>query len=289
VLDQADLRERIVGEALPDAVSTLVETHCVSEYSEEWDLDGLLTEVKVFWPSELTTEQLRAAGSTNELYELLMDEALAFYERRETELTPPIMRQVERQVVLSIIDQRWRAHLYEMDYLREGINLRAMGQKDPLVEWQREGFDMFGQMMHGIWQDVIQFVMKVDVKVNRPAAAGAPAGGDGAPPADAPRDGSAATVGLGAAPADDGLRDVKYSSPDDESIGGADRISAAARAEAAASGEPAPAAGDGRGGAATATATQTNTPIVKSEWDKTPRNAPCPCGSGKKYKLCHGR
>ncbi len=288
VLDQADLRERIVGEALPDAVSTLVETHCVSEYSEEWDLDGLLTEIKVFWPSELTTEQLRAAGSTNALYELLMDEALAYYERRETDLTPPIMRQVERQVMLSIIDQRWRAHLYEMDYLREGINLRAMGQKDPLVEWQREGFDMFGQMMHGIWQDVIQFVMKVDVKVNRPAPAAAPADGEGAPPTGTPGDVSAAKVGLGAAPAD-GLRDVQYSSPDDSSIGGADRMAAAARAQAAASGEPAPAAGNGRGGAATATAHQANTPIVKSEWDKTPRNAPCPCGSGKKYKLCHGR
>jgi preprotein translocase subunit SecA len=191
-------------------------------------------------------------------------------------------------VMLSIIDQRWRAHLYEMDYLREGINLRAMGQKDPLVEWQREGFDMFGQMMHGIWQDVIQFVMKVDVKVNRPAPAAAPADGEGAPPTGTPGDGSAPKVGLGAAPAD-GLRDVQYSSPDDSSIGGADRMAAAARAQAAASGEPAPAAGNGRGGAATATAPQANTPIVKSEWDKTPRNAPCPCGSGKKYKLCHGR
>ena len=75
------------------------------------------------------------------------------------------MREVERQVMLRIIDQNWREHLDEMDYLREGINLRAMGQKDPLIEWQREGFDMFGQMMHGIWQDFVRYVMHVQVKV----------------------------------------------------------------------------------------------------------------------------
>src|SRR5690606_17902006 len=139
VLDRADLRERITEEALPDAVSTLVEAHCVSEYAEEWDLDGLTAEVRTYWPSELTPERLASATSTNEVYEMLMDEALGYYERREATLTPEIMRQVERQVMLRVIDQRWRAHLYEMDYLREGIGLRAMGQKDPLVEWQREG------------------------------------------------------------------------------------------------------------------------------------------------------
>jgi preprotein translocase subunit SecA len=292
VLDKTDLRGRIVDEALPDAVSTLVETHCVSEYAEEWDLDGLTTEVRTFWPSELPTSQLGQAASTNELYELLMDEALAYYEKRESDLTPDIMRQVERQVMLRVIDQRWRSHLHEMDYLREGINLRAMGQKDPLVEWQRDGFDMFGQMMHGIWQDFIRYVMHVDVKVNRPApAAGAPVDGtpvgaaapaDAAPPADAP----AALAGDGDGD-DAALRDVQYSSPDDpSSSGGAASMAAAARAQAAATGEPAPSGGNG---ATTVTATKTNTPVVKSEWDKTPRNAPCPCGSGKKYKLCHGK
>ena len=73
------------------------------------------------------------------------------------------MREVERQVMLRIIDQRWREHLYEMDYLQEGINLRAMGQQDPLVEWQREGFEMFGEMMHGIAQDFVRYVMHVQV------------------------------------------------------------------------------------------------------------------------------
>ncbi len=288
VLDQSDLRDKLVEEALPDAVSTLVESHCVSEYSEEWDLEGLQAEARTFWPSTLSVEQLEQATATNELYEMLMDEALAHFEHREAELTPDVMRQVERQVMLRVIDGRWRAHLHEMDYLREGINLRAMGQKDPLVEWQRDGFDMFGQMMHGIWQDFIRYVMHVQVQVNRPAAGSAPA-------ADAASEPATVGAGNGDADADAGVRGLQYSSPaDPSSTGGAASIAAAAKAQpAAATGaaEPAPSGdgGNGRRGGAQPAAVQANTPLVKSEWDKTPRNAPCPCGSGKKFKQCHGR
>jgi preprotein translocase subunit SecA len=296
VLDQSDLRDKLVEEALPDAVNTLVETHCVSEYAEEWDLDGLQAAVRTFWPSTLSVEQMQQATSTNELYEMLMDEALAHFERREAELTPEIMRQVERQVMLRVIDQRWRAHLHEMDYLREGINLRAMGQKDPLVEWQRDGFDMFGQMMHGIWQDFIRYVMHVQVQVNGPAGAPAPGAPAGAPS-------EPATVGAGNGDGDGEaeVRGLQYSSPaDPSSTGGAASIAAAARAQSAAEAgagagaaqpqaAPSGGGGNGRQAAAAAAAPQTNTPVVKSEWDKTPRNAPCPCGSGKKFKQCHGR
>jgi preprotein translocase subunit SecA len=176
-----------------------------------------------------------------------------------------------------VIDQRWRAHLYEMDYLREGIGLRSMGQRDPLVEWQREGFDMFGQMMHGVWQDFIRYVMHVDVKINRPAvpaATGQPNGGSAAlddPTEDAAEDAA--------------LRNVKYSSPEDPATsGGAASMAAAARAGAASGGN-----GGGSAAAPAPAPAATNTPTVRSDWDKTPRNAPCPCGSGKKYKLCHGR
>jgi preprotein translocase subunit SecA len=289
VLDQSDLRDKLVDEALPDAVNTLVETHCVSEYAEEWDLEGLHAAMRTFWPSTLSTEQLEQATSTNELYEMLMEEALTYYERREAELTPEVMRQVERQVMLRVIDQRWRAHLHEMDYLREGINLRAMGQKDPLVEWQRDGFDMFRQMMHGIWQDFIRYVMHVQVQVNAPAT-----GDQAAAPGPATRSPAGATVGAGdgGTPAGDPLRNLQYSSPEDpSSSGGAASIAAAARA--APDAEPAPAAaaaapvgGDGRRRAA---APPTNTPLVRSDWEKTPRNAKCPCGSGRKFKQCHGR
>ena len=165
VLDQKDLRSKIVDEYLPEAVESLVETYCVADVADEWDLEKLHNEVETYWPTSLTVEQLRGASSTDELYELLVDDALTYYDKRETELTPEVMRQVERQVMLRIIDTRWREHLYEMDYLQEGINLRAMGQRDPLTEWQTEGFSMFGQMMHGIAQDLVRYVMHVQVKV----------------------------------------------------------------------------------------------------------------------------
>jgi preprotein translocase subunit SecA len=143
-------------------------------------------------------------------------------------------------------------------------------------------------MMHGIWQDFIRYVMHVQVQVNRPAAGSAPA-------ADAASEPATVGAGNGDADADAGVRGLQSSSPaDPSSTGGAASIAAAARAQpAAATGaaEPAPSGdgGNGRRGGAQPAAVQANTPLVKSEWDKTPRNAPCPCGSGKKFKQCHGR
>jgi preprotein translocase subunit SecA len=177
-----------------------------------------------------------------------MQEATTHYEQREQEITPEIMRQVERQVMLRIIDQRWREHLYEMDYLREGIHLRAMGQKDPTVEWQREGFEMFGLMMTGITDDFVKYIMHVQVAVN--------------PPQEQPQP---------------QLSDVKYSAAE-EPVQGSRGIAAATTVS------------DGNGsGPAVDEEPELQQPVVKSEWDKTARNAPCPCGSGKKFKLCHGR
>src|SRR5581483_1468594 len=141
ILEGADLREEAI-EYLADAIESTISTYCVSDYAEEWDLDGLLAEIALFWPTQITRAKFEEASTTDELYELLMSEAQGYYEQRERELTPEVMREVERQIMLQIIDQKWREHLYEMDYLQEGIHLRAMGQKDPLVEWQREGFDM---------------------------------------------------------------------------------------------------------------------------------------------------
>src|SRR5690606_2472193 len=102
---------------------------------------------------------------------MLLEEGSAYYEKRESELGPDTMRQVERQVMLNIIDQHWREHLLEMDYLEEGIGLRAMGQRDPLVEWQREGFEMFGVMMKSIAQDFVKYVMHAQVVVQDKAPA----------------------------------------------------------------------------------------------------------------------
>ncbi|NDE52762.1 MAG: preprotein translocase subunit SecA, partial [Actinobacteria bacterium] len=138
----------------------------MSEADDEWDIDGLVIELRSFWPHGIAAESLAACSSTDEMYDLVMADASVYYEKREAELGAPTMREIERQVMLRIIDQRWREHLEEMDYLQEGINLRAMGQKDPLTEWQREGFEMFGALMKGIAQDFVKYVMHVQVVRN---------------------------------------------------------------------------------------------------------------------------
>ena len=173
ILEGADLKSAAM-EYLNEAVDALLETYCASPAADEWDLDGLTKELKTFWPSTITEERLAECRNTKEMAALIDEDATAHYERREAELTPTVMREVERQVMLRIIDQRWREHLEEMDYLKEGINLRAMGQKDPLTEWQREGFEMFGSMMKGIAQDFVRYVMHVQVVRNeQPAQASA--------------------------------------------------------------------------------------------------------------------
>jgi len=253
ILDGADLRSEAV-EYLTEAVDAAVATFCVSDYSEEWDLDGLIPEISGYWPSALTVDQLSACRSIDELRELVLDEAIASYERREEELTPELMRRLERQVMLRIIDQKWREHLYEMDYLREGIGLRAMGQKDPLVEWQREGFAMFGQMMTAIAGDFVKYIMHAQVQVAE------------ATPEPETK-----------------VQNVTYSAPEDPSEDGTTAMRAAAAAQAAEGGDEVPAPS-----AVPAVEAAPQAPVVKTDWEKTPRNAPCPCGSGKKFKVCHG-
>ena len=246
ILDDADLREEAMG-YLAEAVDGAISTFCVSDHADEWDVHGLHSDIAALWPVVTTQEQIAACVTTDELYELLMGEATAHYEARETEFGSETMREIERQIMLQIIDQKWREHLYEMDYLQEGINLRAMGQKDPLVEWQREGFEMFGSMMQAVASDFVTYVMHAQITVAQPEPEMA-------------------------------VTDMSYSAPADPSEGSSSMV-AAAQLEAAANGieldipVEAP----------------TQAPVVLSEWDKTPRNAPCPCGSGKKFKLCHGK
>ncbi|MGZ4717073.1 MAG: preprotein translocase subunit SecA, partial [Acidimicrobiales bacterium] len=248
ILDNADLRAEAL-EYMAEAIDGIIGTYCVSDHPEEWDLEGLVPEIQSYWPTETTVDDLAAFTSTDELYERLMGEASAYYEAREQEFGAEAMREIERQVMLQIIDQRWREHLYEMDYLQEGINLRAMGQKDPLVEWQREGFQMFGQMMQAVAQDFVKYILHAQVAV---------------------ADQEAQEAQLG---------NVEYTAPSDPSEAPS-TMAAAARAQAQLEGVDAP--------PEVVEEPVTQAPVVKSEWDKTPRNAPCPCGSGKKFKLCHG-
>ena len=246
ILEDADLRAETL-EYLEEAIDASVDTFCVSPTAdEEWDLEGLHAEISALWPTEFTVESLGEIHNTSDLLDKLLEEGTAYYEKREEELGAETMRKIERQVMLQIIDQHWREHLLEMDYLEHGIGLRAMGQKDPLVEWQREGFEMFGAMIASIAQDFVKYVMHVQVVEEKPA--------EPAP-----------------------VKDLETSGPEDPSASGG-RLAAAARAQAAAEGAPAPVEAE----------PETMKPVVKSDWDKTPRNAPCPCGSGKKFKNCHG-
>ena len=224
---------------------------------------------------------------------LIDEDATAHYERREAELTPTVMREVERQVMLRIIDQRWREHLEEMDYLKEGINLRAMGQKDPLTEWQREGFEMFGSMMKGIAQDFVRYVMHVQVVRNDQQQAAA-TGPRNAAPSSSRRPGGTGRRAP-APPACPAVSNLQQTSSDTDPCRASQPPRRwrppmsgrwSRRPPPLARGRRAPAAGLGRRGGKQQVPKQET--VVKDEWSKTPRNAPCPCGSGKKFKLCHG-
>ena len=243
ILDGLDLRAAAM-EYLSEAVDGLIETYCLTEADDEWDLDGLVRELATYWPTGVTVAQLENSDGTDGMYDIVMADAAAFYSQREAELGESVMREIERQVMLRIIDQRWREHLEEMDYLQEGINLRAMGQKDPLTEWQREGYDMFGALMKGIAQDFVRYVMHVQVVTDDAAE----------------------------------VQNVQQTSSDNVDTDGFRAAAAAAVAD-----------GELPEEVAAPTTAPSNTPVVKSEFDKTPRNAPCPCGSGKKFKMCHGR
>ena len=237
ILDGADLSSD-AQEYLESAVGGSIGTHCSSEHPEEWDRDQLATELSGLWPGGVDSSALEAVASHDELSELVSGTAMDHYRDREAELGGDVMRQVERQVMLRLIDQKWRSHLHEMDLLREGIHLRAMGQKDPATEWQREGFDMFGQMMDSIAEDFVRYVMHVQL-AERPAT-------------DTQR-----LEGVSAGKADN----------DEQAARSPQRQARPAAAQPPAS----------------------RAPVVKSDLEKVGRNQPCPCGSGKKYKMCHGR
>ena len=243
ILEGDDLRARTL-DILGAAIARVVADHLASEFAEEWDLEGLLAEVRQYYPTRFTAPELAAATAPAEVTESLVAEAVAYYEGREATMPggAETVRTLEREIMLRILDQRWREHLAEMDYLREGINLRAMGQQDPLVAWQREGFEMFGGMIAAIDDDYVKYVMHVQVLAER---------------AEGP---DLAQAELTAAP-----------------------DPAAEAAAAPPEGREAPA---GQGPPA---ADEPQAPVVRSEREKLGRNQPCWCGSGKKYKLCHGQ
>ena len=225
VLEGADIKD-LVSQFLNETIAAYIDAATASGVSEDWDLTTLWKALKVLFPISFTADQLlnEIGGSSALDAELLLDRVLAdanaAYQKRESDLSSVVMRELERKILLSVLDRKWREHLYEMDYLQEGIGLRAMAQRDPLVEYQREGYDLFTAMMDAIKEELVSFLFTAEVQVE-----GQEVGAKGLTPTPAP------------------VAALQYSAAEIETT---------------------PAGG-------------------------TSKNAPCPCGSGKKYKRCHGQ
>ncbi|MFH9576403.1 preprotein translocase subunit SecA [Streptomyces globisporus] len=172
VLEGEDLQEQI-RHFMDDTIDDYIRQETAEGFAEEWDLDRLWGAFKQLYPVKVTVEELEEvvgdlAGVTAEfIAESVKNDIHEQYEERESTLGSDIMRELERRVVLSVLDRKWREHLYEMDYLQEGIGLRAMAQKDPLVEYQREGFDMFNAMMEGIKEESVGYLFNLEVQVEQ--------------------------------------------------------------------------------------------------------------------------
>ena len=248
VLEGEDLSEE-VGSWIEEVVERVVAQYTEEQYGEEWDLDALAEAMRSLYGSEITTAELREEVElTREaLTEEFLDDAKAEYAAKEEELGPELMRELERFVILQVVDIRWREHLENMEYMREGVHLRAMAQKDPLVEYTAEGHTMFDELGHLIREEVVLTLFHAELT---------------------PED--AETVLQQEAPSGNGGLSYEHTS-----LAGAEAIAAA-------------------GGGASATAalsggsSVSTKPVVKDEHADIGRNDPCWCGSGKKFKRCHG-
>jgi preprotein translocase subunit SecA len=264
VLEGQDLSEEVQA-WIADVIAGVVTQFTENEYAEEWDLEGLVKAMDTLYvqpPDEpISVEELREdAGSlTREtLIEDFQEEAHERYAAKEEELGPELMRELERFIILQVVDTRWREHLENMDYLREGVHLRAMAQKDPLVEYTAEGHVMFEELNGAIREEVILHLFHAQLE-----------------PEDAAE--------LQRLQEEQGL-DGGGLAYEHESLSGAQAIGAALGDGSGNGGSSVTAGALAAGGGSVATATQR----VVGERDKIGRNDPCWCGSGKKFKKCHG-
>ncbi|HEX2894140.1 MAG TPA: SEC-C metal-binding domain-containing protein, partial [Marmoricola sp.] len=281
VLEGADLHEQI-RTMIDEAVAAYV-VAATEGFPEEWDLDALWAALGTLYPVSLRYQDLEAeAGGRDgldreELLATLQADAQQAYDAREAEVGEEVMRELERRVLLSVLDRKWREHLYEMDYLREGIGLRAYSQRDPLVEYQREGFDMFNAMKEGIREETVGFLFNLEVQLEEeePEEIEIPEGmeiepgheghahapilrpiGGGEPPVEAGAEVHAPLFRAKGLETPKAPTHLTYAGPTEQ-------------------GEV-----ELRGG----TVSNDEDPYAN-----VGRNDKCPCGSGKKYKMCHGR
>jgi preprotein translocase subunit SecA len=261
VLEGKDMGEP-AREEIANVVRRLVDDHTPGDFVEEWDLDGLFVALGDIWPIQLSEADVTAENiDREELIGRLTDEAIGLYARREEELGEELMRALERYLLLQIIDQRWREHLYDMDYLREGIHLRGFAQIDPLVAYKNEAFTLFSDLMNTIWSDFARMIYHVEVEIEAENGAGAEA-----PATWTPSAASSTSAGR-----------VSYS-------GGVGTAQPSALA-AAAGEEPSGYAGEPELEAPLPVAVEQRR---VAEVEQIGRNDPCWCGSGKKFKKCHG-
>jgi len=250
VLEGRDMGET-ARHQLADVIERMVEQYTFSDFVEDWDLGGLFTALRDIFPAGFGTEQVDSIEGRAELTDQLTQEALKLYSEREQELGDELMRGLERFLLLQIIDEKWREHLYDMDYLREGIHLRGFAQIEPIVAYKNEAYTLFTDLMNTIWADFARMIFHVEVQIESEQP----------------------DVGV-IAPAAGGRRrrDLSYS-------GGTEEQPSALGMAAGATGtlDPEPAS---------------EAPAVTQrrvdEHEQLGRNEPCWCGSGKKYKKCHG-
>ena len=227
VLEGADIKDQVAG-FVSDTLSAYVDAATAEGYAEDWDLETLFTALKSIYPISFTIDQLltevgsRAGLDADYLSSKVIEDCKSAYAKREEMLGEGVMRELERKILLSVLDRKWREHLYEMDYLQEGIGLRAMAQRDPLVEYQKEGFDLFAAMMDAIKEEIAGFLFNIEVTVES-------------------SNNEVVVPGLEEKKLP--VAGLQYTAADESGVRTTGEVS---------------------------------------------RNAPCPCGSGKKYKRCHG-
>ncbi|WP_107765112.1 preprotein translocase subunit SecA [Nocardioides terrigena] len=274
VLEGADLEDQIRTFA-NDVIAGYV-AGSTEGYAEDWDLDKLFTALGQLYPCSLDAEGVEAAAggragmSREALVADLQKDIQAAYDRREAEVGDEVMRELERRVILSVLDRKWREHLYEMDYLREGIYLRAYSQRDPLVEYQREGFDMFAAMMDGIKEESVGFLFNLQVEVTEDDGDDEH---DHDHAHDHDHDHEPTPVGAAAAAPAIDMGEAQGHAPQFRAKG----LERKERPTNLAYSAPSE---DGE--------VEVKAEAVSDEYAGVGRNDVCPCGSGKKFKRCHG-
>jgi preprotein translocase subunit SecA len=312
VLEGADLQGQI-RDMTNEVIDGYVAGATLEQFPEEWDLAKLWVAFRALYPVKATADDLieevggEVGGLSAEfISEAMRQDAQDAYDRREQELGTEQMRELERRVVMWVLDRRWREHLYEMDYLREGIGLRAMAQRDPLIEYQREGYDMFASMMDGIKEESVGMLFHAQAERPAEPAAEAPAAAQAQAQANVPAGlrGGAATAQPAAAAQQ--AQQTQQPAGGRRSAGQTAQRSRGERPRGDQGGQARPAVPAGlasTGPQRRSSRLQYSSPNIDGEggvehrsgssggsdsFSRVGRNDPCPCGSGRKFKRCHG-